>query len=71
LASNFVNLLAAIDSLITKHGPSNPELLKDLLLLRAELQRVSATREPLKRAAAALRIATWVKFILDVMDDGP
>jgi hypothetical protein len=64
-------LLQAVDSLIEKYGSTNPELLNDLRLLKAELQKASAKRDAAKVAEVALRIATWARFIYDWMDDGP
>lgn len=58
-------LLAQMDKLISVHGESNPELLKDLLALRAELELARRRNRAADFSRAALQIAAWVKFIFD------
>ena len=70
-STNTKRLLAAIDELITSHGSTNPALLKDLLQLRTDLQKILATRSAADLASVGFRLATWLKFIFDTMDDGP
>lgn len=58
-------LLRSIDSLIENHGRDNPELLKELQELRSEVQEATRKGLWLDLAFAALRLATWIKFIFD------
>lgn len=71
MCSPAARLIEAIDLVIVKHGPTNPDLLRELLKIRAEIQYLSSKRDVAGVAAAALRVATWLKFIFDMMDDGP
>lgn len=64
-------LVEAIDQIIVKHGSTNPDLTRELQQLRTEVQTLKAKRDATALAGAALRAASWLKFIMDMMDDGP
>lgn len=71
MSSNATRLVEAIDQIIVKHGSTNPDLTRELQQLRTEVQTLKAKRDAAALAGAALRIASWLKFIMDMMDDGP
>lgn len=64
-------LVEAIDQILVKHGSTNPDLTRELQQLRTEVQTLKAKRDTAALAGAALRIASWLKFIMDMMEDGP
>jgi hypothetical protein len=58
-------LLHAIDQLIEQYGDTHPQLQLDLQQVRTELEVLLKTRRREDFAFAALRLASWIKFILD------
>ena len=61
---------AAIQELIIKHGASNPELLRDLQAMLLEVRATAGAKRNSKDVAKlALRIATWVKLLYDLVSD--
>lgn len=71
MSSNAARLIEAIDQIIVKHGSTNPDLTRELQQLRTEVQTLKAKRDTAALAGVALRAASWLKFIMDMMDDGP
>lgn len=65
---NQATLLRQLQTLIERHGKDHPELKAELLLLRDQVQASSALT-PMQRAASALRIAAWVKWVFDLLPD--
>lgn len=65
---NLQQLRSAVDRLILKHGPTNPELLHDLKDLQTDLATASTAQKisPLKVTELALRAASIVKNLLDI-----
>jgi hypothetical protein len=61
-------LLQKLDVLIHKHAHNNPELLKDLLVLRDELH-VLAKQPNFRGFTDGVRLATLIKFIHDIWPD--
>lgn len=59
-------LLETVQRLINKHGADHPELKADLEALRSDIEK-SSTRTPEQRAGDMLRIASWVKWIYDLL----
>lgn len=60
-------LLNALDRIASTHGSQHPELLGDLRKLRQEIVDADRRNTTLDLAKAALQIATWVKFIYDLL----
>jgi hypothetical protein len=58
-------LLRSIDSIIENYAGTNPELVSELKKLRAEAEEAHKRRHLEELALISLRIATWVKFIID------
>lgn len=58
-------LLRSIDNIIENYAGDNPELLSELIKLRAEAQEAHKKRRLEELALIGLRVATWVKFIID------
>lgn len=63
-SANSKVLLRQLDHLIAKHGSGDLSLLQDLQTFRTELVAANM-RGPTDYALIALRISTWIKFILD------
>ena len=60
----------AIDKLIETHGKEHPQLLKDLLDLRNELDQSSRTKF-FDYAMFALRVASAIKWVFDLLPPPP
>lgn len=60
-------LLETVDLLIDKYSVSNPELVRDLVVLRAELECALKKRSRQETAILTLKIATWVRYALEYL----
>lgn len=69
-SSRLSAITARIDALIEKYGNEHPEIARDLIRLRSDLLVAAASDDKRKRSAAALRIALWIKFLMDQWPDG-
>ncbi len=62
-------LLRSLDVLIEKYGASHPELAKDLVGFREELRLALRKRNAQETAVLALRIASWVRYVVELFSD--
>lgn len=65
-ARSSADLLAAVDSLISKHGQTHPELVRDLIHLRSQIESAERKGSTIEVAGLALRVATWAKFFYEL-----
>lgn len=60
-------LLQSINALIENHGHSHAELLKGLQQVRSDLETATKQRRFEDFARIALQLATWIKFLIDLL----
>lgn len=64
MQSKKTELLRQLQSVIDRHGQDHPDLRTDLEALRDAIEK-SQQRSPAQLAADALRVASWVRWIID------
>ena len=65
-ATSSARLLLAVDSMIAKYGDTHPDLLRDLIVLRSEIEAADRKGSAAEVAGLALRVATWAKYFYEI-----